>query len=333
MKGEDAMSTNDFYDLIIVGGGPAGLTAGIYAMRAALKTVLIEKGVPGGQVAITKDVENYPGFIEIGGFELCDKFLQHARAYGLEMIAKEVSAVEPGIEFHAVRLEDGTLLKAHAVILAVGGTARKLNIPGENENFGKGVSYCATCDGFFFKNKTVVVAGGGDTALEEALYLAKITRQVYLVHRRDAFRASRILQQRVAAEARIEVILNTVVSQIIADAGGVRGISLKDTQTGAQRNLETDGIFIFVGFSPNNQLVPAGIKMSTTGYVITDEKCETTISGIFAVGDLRQKYANQIVLAAADGCTAALAAAHYVELCKGSEGCPDSGKRTKTPDA
>lgn len=315
------MSENGLYDLIILGGGPAGLTAGIYAMRAALKTVLIERGVFGGQVAITKEVENYPGFIEIGGFELCEKFLQHARHYELEILENEVLATEPGIEYHSVRLADGTLLKAHSIILAAGGTARKLNIPGENENFGRGVSYCATCDGFFFRGKIVAVVGGGDTALEDALYLSKITRKVYLIHRREAFRGSRILQQRVFAEPRIEIIYNTVVTTINGDDNGVRDIALVDTQTGEQRNLETEGVFIFVGFAPNNQLVPAGTKLNRTGYVITDEKCETDIRGIFAVGDLRQKYANQIVLAAADGCTAALAAAHYVETCKGGQTC------------
>ncbi len=307
------MSENDLYDLIILGGGPAGLTAGIYGMRAALKTVLIEKGIPGGQVAITKDVENYPGFIEIGGFELCEKFLQHAKHYNLEIIEKEAVATEPGIDFHSVRLVDGTVLRGHAIILAAGGTAQKLNIPGENENFGKGVSYCATCDGFFFRNQTVAVIGGGDTALEDALYLAKITKKVYLIHRRDAFRGSRILQQRVFTESRIEILYNTIATEVLSNERGVRGLALKDTQTGAEREIDTDGVFIFVGFKPNNLIVPAGVRLSTSGYVVTDEKCETTIPGVFAVGDLRQKYANQIVLAAADGCTAALAAAHYVE--------------------
>lgn len=310
------MSEEGLYDVIILGGGPAGLTAGIYAMRAALKTVLIEKGVPGGQVSITKDVENYPGFIEIGGFELCDKFLQHAKHYNLEIIDKEAVETEPGIKYHSVRLADGTVLHSHVVILAAGGTAHKLQIPGEEENFGKGVSYCATCDGFFFRDQIVAVIGGGDTALEDALYLAKITRKVYLIHRRDAFRGSRILQQRVLGESRIEILYNTVATEILANDKGVRGLSLKNTQTGEKSEIDTDGVFIFVGFKPNNHIVPAGIKLNTTGYVITDEKCETTIPGIFAVGDLRQKYANQIVLAAADGCTAALAAAHYIETDK-----------------
>ena len=312
---------HELYDLVIVGGGPGGLTAGMYAMRAALKTVCIEKGTPGGQVSITKGVENYPGFIEISGFELSDKFLEHAKWYGLEMMQQEVVAIEPGLEFHSVRLANGEVFHAHAVILAAGGSARRLGVPGEIENFGKGVSYCATCDGFFFRDKTVMVVGGGDTALEDALYLAKITNHVYLVHRRDAFRASRILQQRVMAEPKIEVVFNTVVTQIQADENGVCSVSLKDTQTGDQRELPTEGVFIFVGFSPNNQLVSLGIEVSTSGYVITDEKCETSIPGIFAIGDLRQKYANQIVIAAADGCTAALATAHFVEMKKASAVC------------
>jgi len=308
---------SQLYDCIIVGGGPGGLTAGIYTMRAALKTVLIEKAVPGGQMAITKGVENYPGFIDINGFELSDKFLQHAKWYGLEVVQREVVAVEPGLELHSVKLANGETLDAPAIILAAGGSARRLGVPGEIENFGKGVSYCATCDGFFFRDKTTVVVGGGDTALEEALYLAKITRQVYIVHRREAFRASRILQQRVMAEPKIQVIFNTHVTEILADAQGVRAVGLKDGRSGEEREVETEGVFIFVGFFPNNQLVPRGVKMSTAGYVLTDEKCETSIPGIFAVGDLRQKYANQIVIAASDGCIAALAAARYVEVKKG----------------
>ena len=304
------------YDLVIVGGGPAGLSAGIYAMRAAMHTVLIEKGMPGGQIALTKDVENYPGIEEVGGFELCEKFLNHAKRYNLEIRENEVVSVEPGVDFHEVLLTSGERLHSHAVILAPGGSARKLGVPGEMEQYGKGVSYCATCDGFFFRGKTVVVVGGGDTALEDALYLSKICAKVYLVHRRDEFRGSRILQQRVFAEPRITLVLNSVLENIIADDQGVTGVNVKNVQTGETGEIATDGVFIFVGFIPNNGLVPAGVKMNASGYVITDEKCETSLPGIFAVGDLRQKYANQIVLAAADGCVAALAAAHYVEMRK-----------------
>jgi thioredoxin reductase (NADPH) len=191
-----------------------------------------------------------------------------------------------------------------------------LNIPGEDEYYGKGISYCAVCDGFFFRNKTVVVVGGGDTAAEEGLYLAKLCRQVYLVHRRDQLRAGMILQQRVKAECKMEVIWNTVATAIKADADGVTAVELKDVNTGQKKELATDGVFIFIGFDPNNQLVPAGTKKNADGYVVTDDKCETNTPGIYVIGDLREKYARQIVIAAADGATAALAAAHYVEAKK-----------------
>ena len=315
------MSQTEIYDLIIVGGGPGGLTAGLYARRAALSTVLVEKGLPGGQINITEGVENYPGFETISGFDLSQKFLLHAKSYGLEIIQQEVAEVEPGLDFHTVRLANGNLLNTHAVILATGGSPRKLNVPGEMDYYGRGVSYCATCDGFFFREKTVVVVGGGDTALEEALYLAKIAQRVFLVHRRDAFRGSRILQQRVIAEPRIEILWNTVVTEILANDEGVRGVALRDTESGRSRELGANGVFIFIGFLPNNQLVPEGIKMDADGYVVTDEKCETNLTGIYVIGDLRQKYAKQIITAAADGCTAALAAALSVEMKKAEKIC------------
>ena len=304
------------YDVIIVGGGPGGLSAGIYAIRAALKTVLIEKGIAGGQINLTESVENYPGYENITGFELSQKFLEHAKSYDLEILQEEVALVEPGLKFHTVRLANGKIINTHAVILATGGSPRKLGVAGELEYYGKGVSYCATCDGFFFRGKDVVVVGGGDTALEEALYLAKITRRVSLIHRRDAFRGSRILQQRVDAEEKINIIWNTVVNEIKANEEGVTAVGLKNTQTGAAQELETDGVFIFIGFLPNNNLVPAGVTLNYNGYVITDEKCETSLPGIYAIGDLRQKFARQIVTAAADGCTAALAGALKVEMKK-----------------
>ena len=313
------MSEADLYDVVIVGGGPGGLSAGIYAMRAALKTILIEKGSPGGQVAISDGVENYPGFEHITGYELSQKFLQHAQSYGMEIVQEEVVAVEPGLDFHTVRLANGDILETHTVILATGGSPRKLDIPGEDEYYGKGVSYCGVCDGFFFRDKIVVVVGGGDTAAEEALYLAKLAKHVYLVHRRDALRASMILQQRVKDECKIEILWNSIVTEIKANDEGVNAVDLQDTQTGEQRELATDGVFIFVGFIPNNQLVPAGTNMNADGYVVTNEKCETNMPGIYVVGDLREKYAKQIVVAAADGCTAALVAAYFVEMKKSGE--------------
>jgi len=313
------MSEVDLYDVVIVGGGPGGLSAGIYAMRAALETILIEKGAAGGQVAISDAVENYPGFEHITGYELSQKFLQHAQSYGMEIVQEEVVAVEPGLDFHTIRLANGDILKSHTVILATGGRPRKRDIPGEDEYYGKGVSYCGVGDGFFFKQKTVVVVGGGDTAAEEALYLAKLAKHVYLVHRRDALRASMILQQRVKDECKIEILWNSVVTEIKANDEGVNAVDLQDTQTGEQRELATDGVFVFVGFIPNNQLVPAGIKMNADGYGVTNDKGETNRPGIYVIGDLREKYAKQIVVAAADGCTAALVAAYFVEMKKSGE--------------
>ncbi len=304
------------YDLTIVGGGPGGLSAAIYAMRAALKTVLVERSVPGGQVNLSDEVENYPGFEHISGAELSMKLAEHARSYDLEEINEEVAAVEPGMDYHTVRLADGKVLQTHAVILATGGSPRKLAIPGEESHYGKGVSYCAVCDGFFFRGKEVIVVGGGDSACEEALYLAKLAAKVYLVHRRDALRASMILQQRVKADCNIEVLWNTVLTEIKAGDQGVNAVTLQDTQTREQRDMPIDGVFVFIGFVPNNQLVPAGIRLNSEGFVITDDKCETNIPGIYAVGDLRERYARQIVLAAGDGCLAALAGAHFVETRK-----------------
>ncbi len=313
------MANREYYDVIIIGGGPAGLSAAIYALRASMRTVLVEKASPGGQITLTDDVENYPGFKNINGYDLSEKFLSHAKSYNLEILSQEAALLEPGLDWHTVQLNAEEQLKSHAVILASGGLPRKLNIPGEDEFYGKGVSYCAVCDGFFFRNKTVVVVGGGDTAVEEALYLSKLAQKVYLVHRRDALRASMILQQRLKADKKIEIIWDTIVTAIKSQEGQVSAVELQETRSEETRELATDGIFIGIGFDPNNQLVPAGIKVNSDGYVCTDEKCETSIPGLFAIGDLREKYGRQIVLSAADGCTAALAAAYYVEVKRAAE--------------
>jgi thioredoxin reductase (NADPH) len=313
------MANREYYDVIIVGGGPAGLSAAIYALRASMRTVLIEKASPGGQMTLTDEVENYPGIINVGGYDLSQKLFEHAKSYHLEILYREATALEPGLEWHTVKLDGNERLKSHAVILASGGLPRKLNIPGEDEFYGKGVSNCAVCDGYFFRNKTVVVVGGGDTAAEEALYLSKLTQKAYLVHRRDALRAGMILQQRLKADKKIEIIWDTVVTAIKGSLGQVRAVDLQNTQTGETRELAADGIFIGIGFDPNNQLVPAGTKVNADGYVCTDDRCETNFSGIFAIGDLREKYGKQIVLSAADGCTAALAAAYHVEVKRAAE--------------
>jgi thioredoxin reductase (NADPH) len=314
------MAQSDFYDLVIIGGGPGGLCAAIYAMRAAMKTVLVEKGVAGGQVTMSDEVENYLGFTHVSGAELSMRFTQHAQSYDLEMISQEVTALDPGLDYHTVRLANAAVLKSHAVILATGGSPKKLNVPGEREFYGKGVSYCATCDGFFFRGKTVVVVGGGDSAAEEALYLAKLCKKVYIAHRRDQLRASKILQQRIFNDCNIEMLWNTVVTEIQAGSDGVDRVGLKDTLTAKTRHLEVNGVFIFIGFNPNNELVPAGTRMNADGMVMTDHKCETNTPGIYVIGDLREKFARQIVLSAADGCTAALAAAYYVDAKKSMQG-------------
>jgi thioredoxin reductase (NADPH) len=313
------MANREYYDVIIIGGGPAGLSAAIYALRASMRTVLIEKASPGGQMTLTDEVENYPGIANINGYDLSQKFLEHAKSYNLEVLSREATGLEPGLEWHTVKLDGDERLKSHAVILASGGLPRKLDIPGEDEFYGKGVSYCAVCDGFFFRNKTVVVVGGGDTAAEEALYLSKLAQKVYLVHRRDALRAGMILQQRVKTDKKIEILWDTVVTAIKGSAGQLSAVDLQNAQTEEIRELAADGIFIGIGFDPNNQLVPAGTKVNADGYVCTDERCETNFSGVFAIGDLREKYGRQIVLSAADGCTAALAAAYHVEVKRAAE--------------
>ena len=313
------MANREYYGVIIIGGGPAGLSAAIYALRASMRTVLIEKASPGGQMTLTDEVENYPGIANINGYDLSQKFLEHAKSYNLEVLSREATGLEPGLEWHTVQLDGDERLKSHTVILASGGLPRKLNIPGEDEFYGKGVSYCAVCDGFLFRNKTVVVVGGGDTAAEEALYLSKLTQKVYLVHRRDALRAGMILQQRVKTDKKIEILWDTIVTAIKGGAGQLSAVDLQNTQNEEIREVAADGIFIGIGFDPNNQLVPAGTKVNADGYVCTDERCETNFSGVFAIGDLREKYGRQIVLSAADGCTAALAAAYHVEVKRAAE--------------
>ncbi len=312
------MAIDETYEVIIVGGGPAGLTAGIYCERAALKTVLFEKGLLGGQIAISKEVDNYPGLEGITGLDLAEKLVHQASSFGLRVVQQEVASINCGTELHSVRLAGGEQLHSVALIVAVGGTLRKLGIPGEAEYHGSGVSYCATCDGFFFRGKTVVVVGGGDTAVEEAVYLSKLAKKVYLVHRKNALRASSILQSRLMSEPGIEVIWNTIITEIKGDGRSVESVSYENTETGEKGELQVDGVFVLIGYYPNNQLVPPEVRINEQGFVITDDKCETNVPGIFAVGDLRRKFANQIVVAASDGCLAALAAAHYVEMKKPS---------------
>jgi thioredoxin reductase (NADPH) len=308
------MEITETYDVIIVGGGPAGLSAGLYCMRAAMKAVLFERGLLGGQIAISKEVENYPGVEGLLGMDLAEKLIHQVQGFGLRLVQEEVAAVEPGEDLHAVRLANGELYRSAALILAPGASVRKLGIPGEAEYLGRGVSYCATCDGFFFRGKTVVIVGGGDTAVEESLYLSRLAKKVFLVHRRNTLRAARIFQNRLKEEPGIEVMWNTIITSIKGDGSSISSVAYENTVTGQRGELPADGAFIFIGSLPNNSLVPPAVRVNELGFVITDEKCETSIPGIFVAGDLRQKYANQIVVAASDGTIAALAAARYVEL-------------------
>ena len=250
------MEIKEPYEVIIVGGGAAGLVAGLYCQRAALKTVLFEKGLIGGQIAISKDVENYPGVEHIVGFELAERLVNHAKVFGLNVVQEEVASIEPGPDLHTVRLANGEVYRTVALILAAGGSARKLDVPGEAEYLGRGVSYCATCDGLFFRGKTVAVVGGGDSAVEEALYLSRVAKKVFLLHRRSPLRASRMLPEPAAAEPSIEMVNNTKVTAIRGDGKGVTGVDLESSDTGARSEMAVDGVFIFIGYAPNTFLLP-----------------------------------------------------------------------------
>ena len=302
------------YDVIIIGGGPSGLSAGIYASRARLKTLLIEKAGCGGQIAITDHLENYPGFEEgINGFELAVKMEKQARTFGCEITYGEVVSIEGLDKTKKIILSDNKEYLTKTIIIASGANFKKLNIPGEKEFIGKGVSYCATCDGPFFRNKEIVVIGGGDSALQEALYLTKFVTKVNLIHRRDAFRAAKILQEKVFNEPKINIIYDNVVEEI-SGTDTVEQIKLKNVKTGNIMQLAVNGMFVFVGWLPNTSfLKQTQIKLNEAGYILTDDNMKTSQEGIFACGDVRYKILRQVVTAAGDGATAAISAQHYLE--------------------
>ena len=304
------------YDTIIIGGGPAGMTAAIYAARARLKTLLIEKAGCGGQIAITDHLENYPGFEQgINGFELAVKMETQAKAFGTEIVYGEVSSLQLTGETKKVILANNKEYEAKTVIIASGANFRKLGCPGEQEFIGKGVSYCATCDGPFFRNKEIAVVGGGDSALQEALYLTKFASKVNLIHRRNEFRAAKILQEKVLAESKINIIYDTVVEEISGNpVGSVENVKLKNVKTGEISRLAVNGIFVFVGWLPNTVfLKDSGIKLNDAGYIVTDDNMKTSLEGIFACGDVREKILRQVVTACGDGAVAAISAQHLLE--------------------
>ncbi len=301
------------WDVIIVGAGPAGLAAGIYAGRSQLRTVVLDQMMPGGQLLITEQIENYPGFYDgITGFELSEKLRVHAEKFGAVIEnGQTVSSVKLDGDLFVVGTEGGEI-KGKTLIWAAGSIAKKLNIPGEAEFVGRGVSYCAVCDGAFFKDRTVTVVGGGDSALEEALYLTKFASKVYLIHRRDKFRAVRIIQDRVERNEKIEPVFNKIVVSINGTQF-VESLTLKDTTTGETTELPVDGVFIFIGNEPNVAPVIHLVETTEQGFIITDEEMRTKTPGLFAAGDVRHKSLKQVVTAAADGAVAAMSATKYLE--------------------
>jgi thioredoxin reductase (NADPH) len=301
------------YQVVIIGGGPAGLTAGLYCARSRFDTLLIERGVIGGQITNAERVENYPGFSKgIPGIELGQLIYEQATSYGLETLLAEVTKAVPNQRHNLVSTSEGDFV-SESIIIASGSQFRKLGVPGEDKFVGKGVSYCATCDGPLFKGKTVAVIGGGDAAVTEALYLSKFASSVKVIHRRNQLRASKILQERAMAEPRIELIWDTVVTQIEGD-GVVKQLMLKNTKNVKISILELAGIFVAIGSEPNSAQWRGLLRLNEEGYIITNELMETKIPGIFAAGDVRHNSARQAITAAGDGATAAMSAARFLSF-------------------
>jgi thioredoxin reductase (NADPH) len=308
------------YDVIIVGAGPAGLCAALYAGRSMLKSALVERGVPGGELLNTELIEDYPGFESIKGWELAQKMADHALKFGAEMVTDMVASVEKRDDgWFTVTAEGGAVMEAPAVILTAGGTPTKLGVPGEAEYAGKGVSYCAVCDGHFFRGEVLSVVGGGDAACEEADFLTRYATKVHLIHRRDRLRASPIIQKKVFDNPKIAVIWNTVVERIEGDGGAVKHLALRNVATGGTSDLPVGGIFVFVGFRPNTGVVKGHCEHDSGGYLITDEHMMSSIPGLFAAGDVRAQLTRQVTTAVGDATTAAIAASKYIGELKSRE--------------
>lgn len=310
------MATTHQYDVVIVGAGPAGMCAGMYAGRSMLKAVVLERGFPGGELNNTELIEDYPGFESILGRELAVKFAEHAAKFGAEFkngVVVEAVSKRPDGKFET-RTESGDVYESPAVIVTAGGTPVKLGVPGEAEYAGKGVSYCAICDGAFFRNQVIAVVGGGDAATEEADFLTRYADKVYLIHRRDELRASKILQERLFANPKIEVIWNTVVETIEGDEQGlVKSLKVRDVVTDAPTELAVTGIFVFVGFRPNTGIIEGHVDHDEMGYLLTDANMHTSIRGLFAAGDLRAQLTRQVTTAVGDATTAAIAVEKYLK--------------------
>lgn len=302
----------EVFDTIIIGGGPAGLSAGIYAMRSRLNTVMLEKYMPGGQMVVTDFVENYPGFPSgIGGIDLSIAMEQQARGLGLDIRSTEVLSVDFSNEEKIITTSDGEM-RALTIILATGATPRRLGVPGEDRLTGKGVSYCATCDGAFFRNKDIVVVGGGNTAIQDAVFLTRFADSVKIIHRRDALRATKILQERALKNEKIEFIWNSILKEIDGK-NTVEKVVVFNVETKEESAFLVDGVFVLIGTDPNTDFLEGHIALDPSGYILTDEEMRTSIHGVYAAGDCRRKGLRQMVTAAADGAIAAVAAEQYIE--------------------
>ena len=307
------MSRREVHDLVIVGAGPAGLCAAMYAGRGMLDAVVLERGAPGGELLNTEWIDDYPGFEHVLGRQLADLMAAHAMKFGGDIRQENVETItrrDDGI--FEITTSSGAIYEAPAVILTAGGTPTKLQVPGELEYAGRGVSYCAVCDGAFFKGEVLAVIGGGDAAVEEADYLTRYASRVHVIHRRDEFRASKLLQERLFANPKIEVIWNKKVVEFKGGPAGLQSVEMVDTVTGLPRSLEAAGAFVFIGFQPNTGLVKEHFKHDALGYMITDDRMMTSIPGLFAAGDVRAQLTRQITTAVGDATTAAIAVEKYL---------------------
>jgi thioredoxin reductase (NADPH) len=303
--------TETNYDLVIIGAGPAGLTAGIYAARARMNVLLLEKAVPGGQIIVTDWIENYPGFPEgISGYDLAEKMKVQAEDLGLKIETAEVHSMNLSSALKEIVLKDRTI-QAKSLIIASGASPKKLGI-GEDKYMGKGISFCATCDAPFFKEKTVVAIGGGDTAVQEAIFLTKFASKVFLVHRRDELRAAKILQERAFANDKIEILWDSIVTGVDG-LFGIENVHVKNVKTDETKTIKADGCFIWVGILPNTEFVKDTVKTDEFGFIIADAKMQTNVPGVYVAGDVRDTPLRQVSTAVGDGAVAAVSAEHYIE--------------------